>query len=212
MDNQPADNQQPQQPGQVIAPGAPTSQPEAPAPAPPAPPVVEQTAPVDSQTPDEPEASAAADDAIEWTASEFINHEKSSGWYLRLAVAAVAVAVGLFLITGDIITSAVVLVGAAFLGFYGARKPRQLRYRLDNHGISIGEKHFAYGEFRSFSVIPEGAFSSIMLMPLKRFAPTLSIYYAPEHEDEIAAVLSQQLPYQERQPDAVDRLMRKIRF
>lgn len=175
----------------------------------------EPETPVDDSPTFDDEAAAPSKPivgAVEWTASEFIAHEKSTTWYIQLAIAAALLAVALFLLTGDVITGAVVLVGAAFLGFYGARQPRQLQYRLDGQGITIGQKHFGYSEFRSFSVIPEGAFSSIMLMPLKRFAPTLSIYYAPEQEEEIAALLSQQLPYHERQADAVDRLMRRIRF
>jgi hypothetical protein len=41
-------------------------------------------------------------------------------------------------------------------------------------------------------VVPEGAFNSIVFMPLKRFAVPLSIYYDPKDEDKIIAVLSAQ--------------------
>ena len=149
---------------------------------------------------------------ITWTASEFVAHEKSAGWYLLLALAATLIGGLVYLIAKDIISVAVVAVAALLFGVYGARQPRQLEYRLDAHGIGIGPKHYAYNQFRSFTVMPEGAFSSIVFMPLKRFSPPITIYYAPEDEDKIADLLVNQLPFEEARRDAVDSLMRRIRF
>ena len=47
---------------------------------------------------------------------------------------------------------------------------------------------------------------------MKRFAPLTTIYYDPQIEEKIFNILADQLPLEERQPDAVDRLMAKIRF
>jgi hypothetical protein len=149
---------------------------------------------------------------ISWTASEFIAHDKTFGWYVGLAVVALILAAGIHLITKDLVAPAVVIVAAAFLGYFGSHKPRELEYRLDQKGVSIGERQFSYNAFRSFSVIPEGAFSSIVFMPLKRFALPLTLYYAPRDETNIVNILSNQLPLEERRPDAIDRLMRRIRF
>jgi hypothetical protein len=151
--------------------------------------------------------------AITWTASEFIAHEKSVSWYGALAGVALVIAALMFLITHDWVSVAVVVVAAVMLGVYGARKPRQLQYQIDNRGISIGHKRYGYDEFRSFAVLPEGAFSSITFMPLRRFAPPVTIYYAPEDEDRIATLLAGQLPYDElHRQDVIDRLMHLIRF
>lgn len=123
-----------------------------------------------------------------------------------------AFAAAVFLLTKDKISVVVIVVAALLLGAYANHKPRQLEYRLDAHGLSVGDKHFTYDQFRSFSVLPEGAFSSIVLMPLKRFALTTTLYYAPEDEDKIVNLLSDYLPLEERGHDAVDRLMHRIRF
>ncbi len=61
-------------------------------------------------------------------------------------------------------------------------------------------------------MVPEGAFSSVVFMPLKRFAPPRTIYYAPEDEDRIVGLLVNRLPLEEHRADAVDGLMRRIRF
>lgn len=149
---------------------------------------------------------------IVWTASEFIAHEKTTSWYVMLGGIAIVVAALLYALFRDPVTSGVVLVAALFLGYYGSHEPRQVRYGIDRRGVTIGSKQYPYGAFRSFSVIPEGAFSAIVFMPLKRFAVPLTIYYAPDDEDRIVALLSEELPFEHRKPDVIDALMRRIRF
>jgi hypothetical protein len=228
-----------QKPGQTITPGSPTPPPaaqpapgpEPPAPdpappAPPAPPAAPEPAPQPPAAEPEPESdpepetpepdppAAPAEDAasIAWTASEFIAHAKSFGWYAALGLAAIIAAAGIYFLTKDFISAGVIIVAAFFLGFYAGHKPRELEYRLDGAGLAIGQKHFTYDQFRSFSVVPEGAFSSIVFMPLKRFAVPTTIYYAPEDEDRIVSLLGSRLPMENKGHDAIDRLMHRIHF
>ena len=191
------------QPGTVVAPGAVPSTPFA------------QSSEAATPFVATPEPETTPEDkpgTITWTASEFIAHDKGIGWYLGLTVVTVICATLIYLITKDKVSPGVVLVAALLLGIYGARQPRQMEYRLDRQGITVGSRHFLYGSFRSFSIIPEGAFSSIVFMPLKRFALPLTLYHAPDDEDNIVNILSDQLPLEQRRPDAVDSLMRRIRF
>jgi hypothetical protein len=155
---------------------------------------------------------AGPDGSISWTASEFIAHDKSASWYLMLGGTAAVLAALIWLITKDKISAGVVVFGAALFGVYAARKPRQLQYRLDSSGLTIGQRHFGYHDFRSFSVVPEGGMNSIVFSPLKRFAPLTTIYYDPADEDKIVALLTDRLPVERRQKDLVDRLMWRIRF
>lgn len=165
-----------------------------------------------TDTPHDPRPSPAEERTINWTASEFIAHQKSIGWYAALAAVAVIVAGLIYVLTKDKISTIVVLIGALALGFYGARQPRQLDYRLDSAGVTIGSRYHGYEEFRSFAIVPEGAFSSIVFMPLKRFALLTTIYYAPADEDKIVQLLSNILPLEQHRLDPVDQLMRRIRF
>ena len=149
---------------------------------------------------------------ISWTASEFIAHDKDPKWYGMLALWTFIVTAVIFLVTRDPIASGAVIVVALFFGVYAARQPRQLPYQLDQEGLDIGSRFYDLRQFRSFAVVPEGAFSSIILMPLKRFSPITTIYYPPDDEDAIIEILSAELPYVEHRHDAIDRLMRHIRF
>lgn len=214
------------QPGTVISPGAAqpaqASRPVKPAQGPPEPVVLppEPEAGEPAQMPEAPSPPPAQDiqateddgQGITWTASEFIAHHKSAGWYVGLMVGTVALAAVIFLLTKDKVSTGVAIIAGLMLGIYAAHQPRQLEYRVDGHGVSIGQSQHPYDEFRSFSVVPEGAFSSIVFMPLKRFALPTTLYYAPADEDRIVSILADQLPLENHQPDAVDRLMRRIRF
>jgi hypothetical protein len=155
---------------------------------------------------------ADQDETISWTASEFIAHHKSPGWYLLLTIIAVVLAVIIWFLTRDAISVAVIIVGAAIFGTYAARKPHQVPYQVDEAGIGIGIRHYGYEQLRSFAIVPEGAFSSIVFMPLKRFMPVITIYYAPQDEARIVETLSARLPVERQQGDMIDRLMRRIRF
>ncbi len=225
--NQPLPTEQPQ-PGSVIAPPSSLpNEPIAPTPTsnlePPTQPVAEPPAPAPitqlppspvsiEETPWTAPSSAEPTTSIAWTASEYIAHHKSPGWYATLASGAIAGAFLVWLLTKDKISAAVVLFGALMLGIYAGRQPRQLEYLLDETGLTIGEKYYAYDSFRSFSVVAEGAFSSIIFMPLKRFAPAISIYYAPQDEAAIVDLLAVRLPSEDLGKDPIDRLMSRIRF
>ena len=141
-----------------------------------------------------------------------MGHEKTFGWYVALAAAAVVVAIVIYMLTKDKISTAVVLLGALSLGVLAGRQPGPQTYQLDENGVTIGNRHYAYTMFKAFSVNPEGGISSVVFTPLKRFAPLTTIYYAPEDEEKILDQLSSQLPFEHRKPDAVDSMMRRIRF
>lgn len=204
-------------PGETITPGSTSTQ------ATPTPTVSPPVTPAETSQP-EPEAPPdpvpqtpqprmqSSDGSIRWTASEFIAHHKSAGWYGTVALSALVIAAVVYLLTRDKISTAVVLVVALVFVVYAARAPRQIEYSLDEVGLSIGNRYHALDEFRSFFVVQEGAFSSVTFLPMKRFAPLLTIYYDPEDEEKIIALLADRLPLEKRGPDVVDNFMRRIRF
>ncbi len=214
------------QPGDTITPGS--IQPEEPQNTPS--PATEQVPDSSPPTPSEPERTpesspsfyrteaepgmpaVAPGEPVSWTASEFIDHQKTPSWYLGLAAVTV-VAMGLvYVLTRDYISTGVIGTVAILFGVIAARQPRTLQYQISDHGIQIGDKFFEYALFKSFSVTQDGPIYSITLMPLKRFMTPISMYYDPKDEKKIGNILSDYLPYEERSHDVVDRLMNKIRF
>lgn len=150
--------------------------------------------------------------AITWTASEFVEHEKSVAWYIQFLGATIVVLGVIFFVTRDVISVVVLsLVAVVFLVVAG-RKPRVLSYAVSTWGVTVGSRTYPYSKFKSFAVIDEGAIRSIMLLPLQRFMPSISLYYDPKDEQRIVVALSDALPIEERQQDNVDKFMRRIRF
>lgn len=173
-----------------------------------------QAAPSIPSTP-APEPIAASQEEpplVQWKASEFIDHQKSPAWFFPLIIGMLLLSGGIYLLTRDILATAVILLGGAAFGVYARQKPRTLTYTLLPESIKVGQRSYSYDDFRTFSIIQDGALFSIFLQPVKRFMPPLTIYFDPEDGDEIFEALSMHLPHQEREQDPVERLMRKIRF
>ena len=168
--------------------------------------------PYDPESMDAQQQSPAPVEEVQWTASEFIAHDKGFGWFALLFIATAVLAGLVYLISHDWASTGLVIGAAVILGIAAVRKPRVLTYIVNSHGLTIGQKFYPYSEFKSFSVVDEGAFSSVVFMPLKRFMPTITIYYGSEDEDRIIDVLALYLPMEEHKHDVFDQLIRRIHF
>jgi hypothetical protein len=174
------------------------------------------TAPDSATSGSEPEApvslSPGDDSPVSWTALEYIDHTRGSGWYILLTIATVVLALLVYLITKDYFAAVTIAVVGIIAGVFAARKPRQMEYELNQSGLTIGGKHLSYGLFKSFSIFKQGEHHSIDLLSTKRFTPPISIYFDPADEEKITAILGERLPLDERQPDSIDRLSHRLRF
>lgn len=150
--------------------------------------------------------------SLEWQASEYVEHEKSMKWFVILALAAlVLVAVAVFLLKNY--TFAVLIVVMAIAVAVWARRPaNEMRYRLDAAGVWVNGKFFAVHDFRSFGVMQEGAIYAIVLLPVKRLAPGVRVYFPEELGEQIVDILGASMPMEDIQPDWIDSITRKLNF
>jgi len=146
-----------------------------------------------------------------WQASEFIHHQKQFGWYGLFALA-VVVMVGVALVTHQWFSAAVFVAMAGTLAVYAKKEPRTLSYRLDEDGVTVGQKLYHFDQFRSFSVFNDVAWHSIDLDPTQRFLPRLTLIFESKDLGSIEPILSAYLPRIDRQPDLVERLTRSLKF
>lgn len=159
-----------------------------------------------------PGQPGAVPDDVSWTAAEFIEHQKSVGWYGLLVLMAIIISGLDFLLTHDFISTGVVLFGVALLGAYANHKPRVQEYRLSLDGLHIGAKVYGFQDFKDFSVADEGTLASINFTPLRRFQLPLTIYVEPSIEGPVLDYLVNFLPFERRQADSVDSMLRRIKF
>lgn len=158
-------------------------------------------------------SSSSAAESFSWSASEYIQHEKTVLWYMALFAGGITAAGISFIASdGDVLTLVTILLITFVLAFYGSRKPLSKKYEISNGALSVDGKKFSFAEFKSFSVIKEGAISSIWLKPLGRFSPMIVIYSSPQDEQKIVEMVSDYLPHEQRELDFIDSLMKRLRF
>lgn len=153
-----------------------------------------------------------ADVSISWTASEYIDHDRGLGWHAMLALVTALLAGLVYLISRDYTSIGIVVALAVVVAIFVRRKPKEVNYALDSSGLKIGDKQYGYNLFKSFTVIRQGALSSVTLMPVKRFMPPVTAYFAPQDEEQITSALGARLPYEDQKPSHIDNLSRRLKL
>jgi hypothetical protein len=160
----------------------------------------------------ESSGSTAAPENISWTSKEFIEHERGGSWYIMLIVGSGLLAVIIYFITKDYFavgaTVAVGIIGA----IYASHKPDELNYELTSRSIKVGPKTYNYSTFKSFSIAHEGAHTSIVLEPIKRYLPPMTLYFPPENEKDITNAIGNHLPLQDHEPTITERLAHRFKL
>lgn len=149
---------------------------------------------------------------ITWSASEFVSHQKTTLWYIGLGATSAVITLVVYAVTRNILSAIVVATAFMALGVLAARKPETKSFEISTSGVRVGAQGYPYSLFKSYSVVEDGAINCIWLRPLKRFMPTVAMYYSPDDEERIIMMLDNFLPQEDRQHDIVDRLSRRIRF
>lgn len=150
---------------------------------------------------------------VTWTAQEYVHLDRSPLWFIIFAVVVLGlVALDIFLFQSWTF-SALVIVMAIALVIYIRRPPRTLTYSLSPaQGLYVGERLYHFDEFKAFGLIQDEGHYSIMLIPRKRFAPGVSVYFPDEAGERIVDILGQRLPMENLKLDAVDVIVRKLRL
>ena len=162
-------------------------------------------APVVEDTPDNP--------PITWTAQEYIHLDRSPLWFVAfIAVVLGLVALSVFVLNAWSFAVLVVVMAVALI-VYIRRPPRTLTYALSpNQGLYVGERLYTFDEFKAFGLIQDEGNFSIMLIPRKRFAPGVSVFFPEDAGERIVDILGQRLPMENLKLDIVDVIVRKLRL
>ena len=165
------------------------------------------------QPPAQPAAPQAVDEVLlEWQAAEYVHHDKGAGWYLGLiAITTVLIAVAFFW-THSWTFIALLVVMAIATGVYARRPPRTLHYALSKHGIRIDATEYHYSDFRAFGILRDEASYSVVLIPVKRFMPAVTLFFDQPQGEQIVDILGARLPMEELHHDIIDVLTRRLRF
>lgn len=159
-----------------------------------------------------PIGSSTQEPSLEWSAAEYVHNEKHLLWYGLYILGTLLLSAVVYITTKDIMSTGIVFVAILGLVFFASRKPGIQKYTIDGDSLRVGQKVYYLNDFKAFSVIEEGAMVEITLRPLKRFLPMVSVYVSSEQVDDLGDHLADFLPFEPYKPDAVDTLLRRIRF
>ncbi len=164
-----------------------------------------QTALPEEDTPDNP--------PITWTAQEYVHSDRSPVWFILFVLVVIGlIAFDIFLLKSWTFSLLVVVMAVALV-IYIRRPPRTLTYALSpNQGLYVGERLYHFDEFKSFGLIQDGEHYSIMLIPRKRFATGVSVFFPDDAGERIVDILGQRLPMENLKLDLVDAIVRKLRL
>lgn len=166
----------------------------------------------DLSVPVQQEITQSTESLIEWRASEYITKEKGHIWFILFGVAVlILLSIAIFLMKDILFSILIVVMGVAIVVF--ARRPaHEMTYQLNNEGLSVNGKFFPFNNFRAFGILREGGMYSVSLLPVKRFSPSVDVYFPPENGEAIVDILGARLPMEELKPDVIDKITDKLHF
>lgn len=165
---------------------------------------------VDVQAPSPNDTVLPETQPIQWQAPEYVQERRSPWWFIGFwAIAIVLMVVAAFVIKSWSFALLIPAMAAALM-IYSHRPPRLLTYVLSAKGLYINEKLHPMAEFKSFGVLRDEVIPSLMLLPVKRFRPGLTVHFPVEFGEPIVDMLGNRIPMQELKLDVFDKVIRKL--
>jgi hypothetical protein len=149
---------------------------------------------------------------LSWSAPEYVDHQHSAGWYMLLLLGTAVLATAVYFLYKDYFAVGSIVAVGLIVAVFAARKPRGINYQLSDMGLEVGQRKYSYSLFKAFTIIREGGLSSVEMIPLKRFMPSVSAYFEPKEEQQVIDIIGEHLPYTEHKPGAVDKLSHRLRL
>lgn len=157
---------------------------------------------------------------IHWTASESIDHARSKKWYAGAAIIAAIIIVGLVVLDifriidlMTMITTGVLVIMMLIAVFMVTKKPvREIDYILTESGLTIAGQLHPFNEFRGFGVRHQGALWQLVLLPVKRFGLSVTMFIHEDQGEEIVDTLGMILPMEDVKTDLIDNITRRLKI
>ena len=146
---------------------------------------------------------ANSSNSISWEAEEYIVQSHNTIWYIGLFVITVALCVLAFFLQWWTFLILVVLSAITIL-ISTLRPPRRIKYSLNQDGLTEGNSLHKYEDFRAFGILKENSNFSAVLIPKKRFALSVKVYFPGNSGEAIVDALGARLPMEEVKMDFLD--------
>ncbi len=146
-----------------------------------------------------------------WTATEYIARNHNFLWYLGLIIVSAGLgALAVFLKSWSFLV--LIIISAITLIIYTVRPPRKIKYELNSKGLKEGKNFHPYESFRAFGILKEDNNFSAVLIPKKRFSPSVKVYFPEGSGEVIVDALGARLPMEEVKLDFLDKIVKFLRI
>lgn len=160
-----------------------------------------------------PKTKASKTDVVQWQAKEYISPDKSPIWYAALGIVVIGlIALDILVLKTFFTVSLLAIVIAAVVIVMHIRPARMINYTLDAEGLRVDDQLYPLSDYRAFGVLHDGKENSIHLIPIKRFRPSLQVYFPVESGETIVDSLGAHLPMEELRLDFVDQIVKFLRL
>jgi hypothetical protein len=131
---------------------------------------------------------------IAWQDYEFPVRVKSKKWFLKIIAATAIIGAILFILSRDYVTIIALIVGVLVLIAYSFRKPKITNFTVNKQRITIGKHQFSFMDYNAYFMKEYENHNAIVLIPYKRFAPSVTIYIKDEYVDQVVDLISEIIP------------------
>lgn len=148
--------------------------------------------------------------AVAWTAPDSLKGNFSAGWYLKatLFFGAITVASVLWL---DSLISAILFVVVYIALIIYTKHPAQItNYNLSEDGLFINDQVYNLADFASFGLIEDRDFFSVILLPNKRLATSLTLNFKKKDGEAIVDFLGAIMPMRQIEENLIDKIIRRL--
>ena len=148
---------------------------------------------------------------ISWEAEEYIVHEHNKWWYVGLFIVGAGLCALAFFLQWWTFLVLIILCVITIL-VSSLRPPRKIKYILNQDGLLEGSNLHKYDEFKAFGILKEGSHFSAVLVPKKRFALGVKVYFPGGSGEAIVDALGARLPMEEVKMDFLDKIVNFLRI
>ena len=149
---------------------------------------------------------------FEWQGPEFIYTPKNPKWYLYLVAVLIVLIIFFRFVYKDIVTPILIIILGLIFAYYSIKKPNQIAFKIDEHGITTGDKSYFYSDLKSYSETELEHYFCINFLPNKRFSTFIPVYFDKKDHSKIREILENKLPINSRKDDLIERFFRYIGF
>lgn len=149
---------------------------------------------------------------LQWSALEFIKHEKTPVWFIFGGIIAIVLII-IALWTKNFIFALIIILATFSVFIWAQKQPKKITFSLTPRGLKIQDTVYTFDNLKSFWIFyepPEIKYLSIESKKL--FMPRIVIPIDDENPNEIRKYLLKYLPEEEQHESLIDILARRLKY